>query len=127
MKGPVEERIPLSSQRTTPGLLGALHCFSFCSGHQQPLKDLTKHILPKPHLLRNIKILIYQWIHPQVHFLHRNTQEKQHLMHGSNFLQVFASLGAPQEIKPDNGSAYAAQTIGHIFNELGCLPYIGIP
>lgn len=118
--------ILLSSQKTTPVLLGALHCCLFCSGHQQPLKDLTKQILPNPHLFGNTKLFIYQRINSQVQFLHGYRQEKQQVKHGSILLQAFASLGAPQEIKADNGPAYAAKQLATFLMNWGVRHTFGI-
>ncbi|NXL18731.1 POK19 protein, partial [Setophaga kirtlandii] len=44
-----------------------------------------------------------------------------------HFLQAFSTLGIPQEIKTDNGPAYASQKAQHFFNMWTIKHITGIP
>ncbi|NWV63276.1 POK7 protein, partial [Malurus elegans] len=44
-----------------------------------------------------------------------------------HFLQAFASLRVPQEIKTDNGPAYTALKVKEFINSLGIKHTFGIP
>ncbi|NXF28439.1 POK19 protein, partial [Rhodinocichla rosea] len=44
-----------------------------------------------------------------------------------HFLQAFASLGVPQEVKTDNGPAYISQKLATFLKEWGVHHIFGIP
>lgn len=44
-----------------------------------------------------------------------------------HFLQAFASLGVPQEVKPDNGPAYTFQKVTTFLMDWGVHHTFGIP
>ncbi|NXA81872.1 POK25 protein, partial [Thryothorus ludovicianus] len=50
-----------------------------------------------------------------------------HTAETANFLQAFASLGVPQEIKTDNGLAYAAKELAKISMNWGVSHTFSIP
>ncbi|NWT93097.1 POK18 protein, partial [Urocynchramus pylzowi] len=49
----------------------------------------------------------------------------KHVCHG--LLQAFASLGVPQEIKPDNGPAYTGKKVATFLMDWGVPHTFGVP